>query len=285
MVRYLQTMRRLVLLLATRERKAARLIRERWLTKAILERNSNRLRPLLEALLGSVCIDKPDRLLDYATEWVRTNFPAEAEEAASSDCRCMWSPRDDIEPTQEALMDYLEETNATSILEGIIERAIAAQPSNVHAYVLDELVAQNPDILLETDEETSDEEGDDTFFGELAGTLAAEEVPSPELRAPPPHRRPASPSPILSHPLPSSPILSHPLPSSPTLSSPSPILSLSHPLPRSHSESRSRHNILGRTGRSRAGGARGGGGGPARGGDGAARDGGARRGGGGARAR
>jgi len=181
MVRYLLTMRRLVLLLATRERKAARLIRERWLTKVILERNSNRLRPLLEALLGSVCIDKPDRLLDYATEWMRTNFPVEAEEAASSDCRCMWSPRDDIEPTQDALMGYLDETNATTILEGIIERAISAQPENVHAYVIDELVAQNPDILLESDEECSDEEVGD--FGELAAEeedLAQEELEEEE---------------------------------------------------------------------------------------------------------
>jgi len=181
MISYLHTMRRLVMILATRERKAARLIRERWLTKVILERNSNRLRPLLEALLGSVCIDKPDRLLDYATEWMRTNFPVEAEEAASSDCRCMWSPRDDIEPTQDALMGYLDETNATTILEGIIERAISAQPENVHAYVIDELVAQNPDILLESDEECSDEEVGD--FGELAAEeedLAQEELEEEE---------------------------------------------------------------------------------------------------------
>ena len=44
---YLHTMRRLVLILATRERKAARLIRERWLTRALLEKNSKRLRPLI----------------------------------------------------------------------------------------------------------------------------------------------------------------------------------------------------------------------------------------------
>ena len=156
MVRYLQTMRRLILLLATRERKAARLIRERWLTKVILERNSQRLRPLLEALLGSVCIDKPDRLLDYATEWMRTNFPEEASQAASAECRCMWSPRDDIEPTQEALMEYLESSNATTVLEGIIERAISAQPENLHAYVVDELVAQNPDVQLPSEDEDED---------------------------------------------------------------------------------------------------------------------------------
>ena len=73
MLLYLHTMRRLINILSTRERKAARLIRERWLTKAILEKNSQRLRPVLEALLASVCKDKPDRLLDYATEWMRTS--------------------------------------------------------------------------------------------------------------------------------------------------------------------------------------------------------------------
>ena len=170
MVRYLQTMRRLILLLATRERKAARLIRERWLTKVILERNSQRLRPLLEALLGSVCIDKPDRLLDYATEWMRTNFPEESSQAASAECRCMWTPRDDIEPTQEALMEYLESSNATTVLEGIIERAISAQPENLHAYVVDELVAQNPDVQLPSEDE--EEYG---LHAPVLGALAEEE--------------------------------------------------------------------------------------------------------------
>ena len=31
------------------------------------------------------------------------------------------APRDDVEPTQEGLMAYLRETEATTILEGIIE--------------------------------------------------------------------------------------------------------------------------------------------------------------------
>jgi len=176
MVRYLQTMRRLVLLLATRERKAARLIRERWLTKVILERNSQRLRPLLEALLHSVCIDKPDRLLDYATEWMRMNFPYEATDAASAECKCIWSPRDDIEATQDALISYLDETNATAILEGIIERAISAQPDNVHAYVLDELVAQNPDILLPSSDEFDEDDRGISSSAALHELAAAEEA-------------------------------------------------------------------------------------------------------------
>ena len=50
-------------------------------------------------------------------------------------------------------MAYLQETEATSILEGIIERAIAAQPSNVTSYVVDELVALNPDVRLPDDTE------------------------------------------------------------------------------------------------------------------------------------
>ena len=148
MINYLQTMRRLINILATRERKAARLIRERWLTKAILEKNSKRLRPVLEALLASICRDKPDRLLDYATEWMRTSYPDQAQEAAAVDCMCEWAPRTDVEPTQEGLMAYLEETNATAILEGIIERAISAQPANVTAYVVDELVALNDDVRI-----------------------------------------------------------------------------------------------------------------------------------------
>ena len=45
-------------------------------------------------------------------------------------------------------MAYLEETNATAILEGIIERAISAQPANVTAYVVDELVALNDDVRI-----------------------------------------------------------------------------------------------------------------------------------------
>ena len=156
MITYLHTMRRLIMILATRERKAARLIRERWLTKAILEKNSQRLRPVLEALLASVCKDKPDRLLDYATEWMRTSYPIQAAEAAAADVICEWQPRTDVEPTQEGLMAYLEETNATTILEGIIERAIAAQPSNVTAYVVDELVALNPDVKLPEEDEDDD---------------------------------------------------------------------------------------------------------------------------------
>ena len=56
-------------------------------------------------------------------------------------------------------MSYLSQTNATAILEGIIERAISAQPDNVTAYVIDELVALNPDVLLP--EPLSDEESEE----------------------------------------------------------------------------------------------------------------------------
>ena len=68
------------------------------------------MRPMLEALLEAVCKDKPDRLLDYATEWMRTSYPEQAAAAAAADCLCEWAPRADVEPTQEGLMAYLEET-------------------------------------------------------------------------------------------------------------------------------------------------------------------------------
>ena len=53
-------------------------------------------------------------------------------------------------------MEYLESSNATTVLEGIIERAISAQPENLHAYVVDELVAQNPDVQLPSEDEDED---------------------------------------------------------------------------------------------------------------------------------
>jgi hypothetical protein len=131
---------------------------------------------VLEALLASVCKDKPDRLLDYATEWMRTSYPVQAAEAAAADVVCEWQPRTDVEPTQEGLMAYLEETNATTILEGIIERAIAAQPSNVTAYVVDELVALNPDVRLpENDDDDDDEYDDDSIDADDEEAILAEE--------------------------------------------------------------------------------------------------------------
>ena len=173
---YLHTMRRLIMILATRERKAARLIRERWLTKAILAKNSQRLRPVLEALLASVCKDKPDRLLDYATEWMRTSYPAQATEAAAADVVCSWHPRTDVDDTQEGLMSYLSQTNATAILEGIIERAISAQPDNVTAYVIDELVALNPDVLLPEPLSDEESEEDEVVEAEEEELLVEEEI-------------------------------------------------------------------------------------------------------------
>jgi len=180
MLLYLHTMRRLINLLATRERKAARLIRERWLTKAILERNSQRLRPVLEALLASVCKDRPDRLLDYATEWMRASYPEQAAEAAAAQCMCEWAPREDVEPTQEGLMMYLEETNVTAILEGIIERAIAAQPANVTAYVVDELVALNDTVRLRG-MDGRDSDGDASESGTVRSSEFALDAEEDEL--------------------------------------------------------------------------------------------------------
>ena len=124
------------------------------------------------ALLASVCKDKPDRLLDYATEWMRTSYPAQATEAAAADVVCSWHPRTDVDDTQEGLMSYLSQTNATAILEGIIERAISAQPDNVTAYVIDELVALNPDVILPDDDDDGDDELEESEEDEVA---AAEE--------------------------------------------------------------------------------------------------------------
>jgi hypothetical protein len=100
------------------------------------------MRPMLEALLESVCKDKPDKLLNYAIGWMRSSYAEAAEEAeASSEETGLWTALSDIEPTPEGLMTYLKDVNATVILEGIIETAIRKQPKNVVAYVIDELAA------------------------------------------------------------------------------------------------------------------------------------------------
>ena len=67
-------------------------------------------------------------------------------------------------------MEYLESSNATTVLEGIIERAISAQPENLHAYVVDELVAQNPDVQL-----PSEDEDEDGLHAPVLSALAEEE--------------------------------------------------------------------------------------------------------------
>ena len=93
------------------------------------------MRPMLEALLESVCKDKPDRLLQYAIWWMRESYPEQAREAAV-DIPLEWTPRTDIEASPEALMAYLKDVDATVTLEGIIERAIRVMPTNVVAFVV-----------------------------------------------------------------------------------------------------------------------------------------------------
>ena len=99
------------------------------------------MRPMLEALLESVCKDKPDHMLEYSICWMRQSFPEKAEAAAHVDVPVEWAPRADVEPTPDALMAYLKEVDATVTLEGIIERAIREMPGNVVAFVIEELAA------------------------------------------------------------------------------------------------------------------------------------------------
>ena len=98
------------------------------------------MRPMLEALLEAVCKDKPDVMLAYAIQWLRESYPDQAE-AAFTHSPSAWAPRADVDPSPEGLMAYLKEVEATDFLEGILERAIRAQPSNVVAFVIDECAA------------------------------------------------------------------------------------------------------------------------------------------------
>ena len=116
------------------------------------------MRPMLESLLESVCKDKPDRLLNYSIKWMRKSYPdaaAEALTAAEEDGT--WSTRSDVDPSPDGLMQYLKEVDATTILEGIIERAIRATPKNVVAYVVDELAGlrkgESPKATPEVEED------------------------------------------------------------------------------------------------------------------------------------
>jgi len=97
------------------------------------------MRPMLEALLESICKDKPNRVLSYSILWLRESYPEEAEQVSDSGAPLHWAPRGDVEPTPDQLMNYLKEVEATEILEGIIERAIRLRPVNVVAYVIEEL--------------------------------------------------------------------------------------------------------------------------------------------------
>ena len=101
------------------------------------------MRPMLESLLESVCKEKPDDLLNYAIAWMRSTYPDLAgEAAAAAEPEGAWATRGDVDATPEALMAYLKEIDATTILEATIEKAIRAQPSNVVAYVVDEFASQ-----------------------------------------------------------------------------------------------------------------------------------------------
>lgn len=98
------------------------------------------MRPMLESLLEAVCKDKPNDLLNYAIAWMRTSYPTESAEAATAaQSSGEWTPTADVEVTPEGLMSYLKNVNATVVLEGIIERAIRATPTNVVAFVIDDL--------------------------------------------------------------------------------------------------------------------------------------------------
>ena len=99
------------------------------------------MRPMLEAMLESICKDKPDNLLHYSIVWMRESYPEQAGEAANAGLQCDWAPRTDVDVTPEALMEYLKQIDATVILEGILENAIRVQPTNVVAYVIDECAA------------------------------------------------------------------------------------------------------------------------------------------------
>lgn len=99
------------------------------------------MRPMLEALLESVCKDKPDVLLAYAIVWLRACYPQQASAALCLPPPVEWRSRTDVDPSAEGLTAYLKEIYATDILEGILERAIRSQPANVVAFVLDECAA------------------------------------------------------------------------------------------------------------------------------------------------
>jgi hypothetical protein len=99
------------------------------------------MRPMLEALLESVCKDKPDVLLAYAIVWLRACYPQQASAALCLPPPVEWRSRTDVDPSAEGLTAYLKEIYATDILEGILERAIRSQPVNVVAFVLDECAA------------------------------------------------------------------------------------------------------------------------------------------------
>jgi hypothetical protein len=99
------------------------------------------MRPMLEALLESVCKDKPDVLLAYAIVWLRACYPQQASATLCLPPPVEWRSRTDVDPSAEGLTAYLKEIYATDILEGILERAIRSQPANVVAFVLDECAA------------------------------------------------------------------------------------------------------------------------------------------------
>jgi hypothetical protein len=109
-----------------------------WLEKV-------QMRPMLETLLEAICKDKPDKLPEYAVDWMRKSYPTESAKA-----KCLeggkevgaWATRSDVQPNPEDLMVYLKDIKATVMLEGIIEKAINERPENMVAFVVDSLASE-----------------------------------------------------------------------------------------------------------------------------------------------
>ena len=94
------------------------------------------MRPLLERLLEAICKDKPDKLAEYAVDWMRKEKPddaAGAEYLKAGSGVGPWKSREDVKPDPEELMVYLKDIKATSTLETTIEKAINVRPKNVGA--------------------------------------------------------------------------------------------------------------------------------------------------------
>ena len=127
------------------------------------------MRPMLESLLESVCKEKPDHLLNYSIYWMRKSYPeAAAAAATASTADGPWAMRQDVDPSPDGLMAYLKEIDATTVLEGIIERAIREQPRNVVAYVIDELAVLCTRTQAPAEEEDGAKEGTTHASDEVA---------------------------------------------------------------------------------------------------------------------
>ena len=101
---------------------------------ATMDAGAADIHELSRELLDDASAQYPNDLTNFAIEWLCERCPEQSAEYLANANRPLttWWPRKDIDPTAEGLSLYLEEVDATTMREEMVQRAMEAQVSTTN---------------------------------------------------------------------------------------------------------------------------------------------------------